>query len=81
MIKWPGSVLDACTFSNSKLYTMFRGSVVSDWSKIIVEGEPPIPICILGDPTYPLLPYLMKEFTNGGKNEKHFLAIDVHQLE
>ena len=41
-----------------------------DCSKIIVEGEPPVPICILGDPTYPLLPYIMKEFASGGKNEE-----------
>ena len=41
-----------------------------DCSEIIVEEKTPVPICILGDPAYPLLPYIMKEFVSGGKNEK-----------
>ena len=41
-----------------------------DCSKIIVEGEPHVPICISGDPAYSLLPYIIKEFASGGKNEE-----------
>ena len=32
--------------------------------KVIVDGESPVAICILGDPAYPLLPFVMKEFAN-----------------
>ena len=48
-MKWPGSVHDARIFLNSKLNTVFREGVMPDCSKIIVEGETPVPICILGD--------------------------------
>ena len=34
-----------------------------------MQNEPPGRVCILGDPAYPLLPFLMKEFANGGKNQ------------
>ena len=43
-----------------------------DCSKVIVEGETPVPICILGDLAYSFLPYIMKEFASGGKNEEDF---------
>ena len=69
-MKWPGSVHDARIFLNSKLNTVFREGVMPDCSKIIVEGETPVPICILGDLAYPFLPYIMKEFASGGKNEE-----------
>ena len=37
---------------------------------MIVDGKDPVQICILGDPAYPLLPYVMKEFPNGGSTPK-----------
>ena len=59
MIKW-----------QSTLNAIFREGVLPDCSKIIVEGEAPVPICILEHPAYPLLPNIMKEFANGEKNEE-----------
>ena len=49
---------------------MLREDAVLGCRKIIVEGEPPVPIRILEDSAYPLLSYIIKEFASGGKNEE-----------
>ena len=68
VMKWPRSVDDARAFANSNINRKLRDSIIPPCPRTIVEGKGPVLICILRDPAYPLLPFLMQEFADRGKN-------------
>ena len=64
-VGWPGRVHDARVFVNSSLYKKGQdGALFPDWKRTISGKE--IPLLMLGDPAYPLLPWLMKAFPDNG---------------
>ena len=73
-IGWPGRVHDARVFVNSTLYKRGQDrTLFPDWKKTISGKE--IPLLVLGDPAYPLLPWLMKAFQDNGsltREQKNF---------
>ena len=61
VVGWPGSVHDARVLSNSHLYQLGNKDklFVSSPEDILGTNVKP---CIIGDPAYPLLPWLMKPY-------------------
>jgi hypothetical protein len=73
-IGWPGRVHDARVFANSSLYKRGQSkTLLPDWKERIDEKD--VPLVMLGDPAYPLLPWLMKAFPDNGRlsrEQRHF---------
>ena len=55
VVKWPGCV-----------HKQLKTGKIPSCERVIIEGENPVPVFLLGDPAYPLVPYVMKEYSNGG---------------
>ena len=69
-IMWPGSVHDARVYANSQLNKHFVEKTLPMTYRSLLPGTDRIPPLILGDPAYPLLPNVMKEYGEEAYNEK-----------
>lgn len=61
-IRWPGATHDAKVFSYSSINTVLQKRNLPYVSKTLLPGRNKVGPLLLGDPAYPLLPHVMKEF-------------------
>lgn len=68
--RWPGSLHDARVFSQSRINRMLREEELPMMYKRLLPGDDKVPVILLDDPAYPLLPYCMKEYSSPRNNEE-----------
>ena len=66
----PGSVHSAKVFANSAINYKLRRGTLNSTFQYPVEGGEKIPIYLIGDPAYPLVPFCMKEYESCLNNEQ-----------
>ena len=64
-VGWPGRVHDARVFTNSELFEKAQAGTLLPSSPRFIHGVN-VPLVILADPAYPLLPWLMKPYVQHG---------------
>lgn len=69
-IRWPGSVHDARVFANSQVNKMFVEKRIPLVYRELVPGDVCVPQLLLGDPAYPLLYYMLKEYISCADNQQ-----------
>ena len=63
-----------CVFNlSSSVDKMLRNGTKPPYEKVIVEDNNPIPLFLLGAHAHPLLSFLIKDFSDGGKNSRQKL--------
>ena len=68
-MRWPGSVHDARIYANCSINKKFISRELLPVYEELVPGFALVSSLLLGDPEYPLLPNLMKEYSSW-KNAK-----------
>ena len=81
VVKGPGSLHESIIFLSSSINTKIRTGEIPKCGKVLVEGHHAIPVCSIGDPAYPLLPFLMKEYPGRrGKNKENNISATNYQV-
>ena len=78
-IGWPGRVHDARVFANLRLYQRGQSGNLPDWKEEIDEKD--VPLVVLEDLAYPLLPWLMKTYPNNGHLSREELLEGIESQE